>query len=71
MSQEADKTGQAVNDSTPTNAPGPTPADADLSPDPDDRGATAGTKDEPRAQPRKRTGDDARTRQPSADTDEG
>ena len=34
---------ELVNDTTPTNEPGPTPADSDLSPNPDDRGKTTQT----------------------------
>jgi hypothetical protein len=42
-SEEAE---EIVNDTTPTNAPGRTPADSDLSPNPDDRGKTTQTGDE-------------------------
>jgi hypothetical protein len=41
---EADE--KIVNDTTPTNAPGRTPADSDLSPNPDDRGKSTQTGDE-------------------------
>jgi hypothetical protein len=41
-----DEPEEVVNDTTPTNAPGPTPADSDLSPNPDDRGKTTQTGSE-------------------------
>jgi hypothetical protein len=41
-----DEAEEVVNDTTPTNEPGPTPADSDLSPNPDDRGKTTQTGSE-------------------------
>jgi hypothetical protein len=38
-----DEAEDVVNDTTPTNEPGPTPADTELSPNPDDRGKTTQT----------------------------
>jgi hypothetical protein len=46
MSDESKRAEQEVNDTTPTNEPGRTPADSDLSPNPDDRGKTTQTGDE-------------------------
>jgi len=46
MSQEPNDAEQAVNDATPTNDPEPTPADTELSPNPDDRGTTTQTGSE-------------------------
>jgi hypothetical protein len=49
MTDRADPNDEAedvVNDTTPTNEPGPTPADSELSPTPDDRGKTTQTGSE-------------------------
>ena len=58
MSDNADTSGQAVNDATPTNAPGRTPADNDLSPKPGDWDDAVGTDQGTKAPPRKEEGDD-------------
>jgi hypothetical protein len=46
MSNKSNDAEQEVNDTTPTNEPGETPADSELSPNPDDRGKTTQTGDE-------------------------
>jgi hypothetical protein len=45
-SDPKDNAEDLVNDTTPTNEPRPTPADSELSPNPDDRGKTTQTGEE-------------------------